>query len=286
MKDADVLGPVGCRYPAQATSTPSPNDAPTVASKLSAERLKTYREADAVVVARLVDPKIAAVLEIHPPIFVHEFSLAIDERIVGAAIPSSPKAHFRSREQAEAFVDGAQVLVGLRRIQENLPAQATDVYEVVAIDPLDAGAVAALRAPVVSEDLAFTVRQVAPAQHIQWTNDYGDGVFELVVENRGAAPITVPSLLRNADGSVDWSALVIRDDADRTLAPSKAKTSGSPVVLAPGASVTHTIDVKPFGLVRPMGGYRAYYSFQVDQLRASSFFYFAMEHHGPLMGSI
>lgn len=283
-------GLVGCRYPAQGTSTPSADatSTPTVASKLSAERLKTYREADAVVVARLVDPKISAVLEIDPPIFIHEISLAVDERVLGVALPSQPTAHFRSREQGEPFAAGAQMLVGLRRIQENLPAQATDVYEVVAIDPLDVGAVASLRAPVVSEDLAFTVRQVAPAQPIQWTNDYGDGVFELVVENRGASPITVPSLLRNADGSVDWSALVIRDDADRALVPSKRKAgaSGTPVVLAPGASIQHTVDVKPLGLLHPMGGYRAYYSFHVDQLRASSFFYFSMNHHGPMMGSL
>jgi hypothetical protein len=57
-----------------------------------------------------------------------------------------------------------------------------------------------------------------------------------------------------------------------------------PLVLAPGARVSARVDVKPFGIEHPMGGARVYYSFAVGGLRASSFFYYFHELHGPQMG--
>ena len=258
--------------------------APTPTSRLTATQLAPYRTADVVVVARLVDPKLTSVAEIHPPILVFELGLAIEDRLLGASLPASLRARFSTREEA-SFADGARVLVGLRRLHESLPEPVPEDFEVVAIDPFDAGAAAALRGPGLSDDLAIQVRQVPPTKHVQWSNTYGDGLFEITITNHGGATRRVPGVSRSSSGELDLSSLVVHDDTGRALRlPGTTSSRGPDLELAPGESLTRTIDVKPLGLVRPLGGYRAYYGFHLGELRASSFFYFDALLHGPHMG--
>ena len=58
------------------------------------------------------------------------------------------------------------------------------------------------------------------------------------------------------------------------------------MTLAPGATLTARVDVKPFGIVHPAGGSRYVYSFGLGELRTSSFFYYLHTLHGPSMGKV
>lgn len=265
------------------TSDPLLNVAPLI---LDVKQLAMWDAADVIVVARLVAPRVASVDEMDPPRIHHEFGLAVERTLSGSALPPGVVVHYS--ESDDVKLEETRMIVALRRVQETLP-QAEERFVAVTLAPADDALAAALEREPLPEGLAFSVRQVPPAVPQQWVNPYGDGEFDLVVENRGATPVVVPGL-ETRGAEIAWSEVVtVRDDADRLLPLPKQAVSGDPVqpvVLGPGQSITTRVDVKPFGLVHPAGGYRAEYSFRVGQLRASSFFYYDHAYHGPRMGKV
>lgn len=269
--------------PVAATTSPIATVKPLALNK---EQRALYDSADVIVVARLVEPRVASVDEMDPPRIHHEFGLAVERTLSGSALPAGAVIHYS--ESDDVKLEETRMVVALRRVQETLP-QAEEHFVAVSLAPADNALAAALEQPALPDGLTLSVRQVPPAAPQQWVNPYGDGEFDLVIENRGAQPIVVPGITsRGAD--VAWSeALTVMDDASRVLHLPKQAVSGGaaqPVVLGPGQSITTRVDVKPFGLVHPAGGYRAAYSFRVGQLRASSFFYYDHAYHGPHMGKV
>jgi hypothetical protein len=133
------------------------------------------------------------------------------------------------------------------------------------------------------EGLSLSVAQV-PAM-VGSPSEYGDGVFELTIENRSRAPIEVPGLSTRGKDVLWADALEVRHEGLTSTLPRPAIAGPSaPLVLAPGAKVTTTLDVKPFGIKRPVGGDRMSYSFGIGPLRTTSWFYYVHTFHGPLMG--
>jgi hypothetical protein len=276
---------------AQAPAVVSPH-APDPAAARAFQRLpeaakKAYLAADLVVVARLEKPRIESILEVAPPIFVHAFDVVVDQRLGGSALPARLSAHWSTRDRAEPWPADVPMIVALTRLEANLKGERTR-YEVVLIEPHTAAleaAIASARAPA-EPTLSWSVRQIAPASVVQWSNEYGDGEFELTLRNDGSGALTVPGLFTSA-GKVHWvEALIVRDEHGREIALSKAgvPAGATPVVLSPGETLATRVDVKPLGLLHPPGGGRVEYSFGLGELRTSSFFYYTHTLHGPLMG--
>lgn len=265
-------------------------------ASLGTELRADYERADAIVVARLVDPKIESVLEIYPPIYVHSFALEIERNLSGMPLPAR-RLSFSSRTREKPFAPGARVIVAVRRVEQTLEAVREDL-EALRVDeatPALEAALAASFAPPAA-GLRLGIAQVPAAKVLKWKNEYGDGVFELTLANDGSAPRVVPGVYVVHEASADrlWldEVLEVREARGERSAPhhlagwaSAARPAGAvPLVLAPGARVSARVDVKPFGIENPMGGARVYYSFAVGGLRASSFFYYFHELHGPQMG--
>ncbi|MBL8717936.1 MAG: hypothetical protein JNL79_18295 [Myxococcales bacterium] len=272
-----------------ASAIASTSSVPTVKpATLDEAQREAFDSADAIVVGTLVAPKIEHVLEIDPPIFVHSFSLALDKRLLGGALPSTVTAvHYSSRDVDKPFAAGARVVVALRRVEGTLPTAVTR-FSALLVAPATPALEAAAAGATAPDGLALAVAQVPAAKVIKWQNEYGDGEFDLTLKNEGKAPLTVPGVYV-VGGKVAWdSALTVRDERGRLLSPSHAALpdGATPLVLAPGATLTHRVDVKPFGLVSPMGGYSPEYSFRVGALRTSSWFYYTHTLHGPKMGKV
>ncbi|MBL9021233.1 MAG: hypothetical protein JNL21_03490 [Myxococcales bacterium] len=284
--------------PASATSTLA-TDAPALAGptsrgdlaawdRLPAPTRRAIDAADLVVTATLSGSKIASVLEVAPPIFVHEFDVVVSERLGGAAVTGPIHAVWETLERETAWSDGVPMVIALRKIEATLPAQGVQ-WDVTFIAPSTSDLVLGVRAARRPADpsLGISIAQVPADRHVQWDNDYGDGLFDLTITNRGGSPVEVPGL-REVDGRVLWDeAIVVRDVAERTLhlgaaSPRPAKA----VVLAPGATLTKRVDVKPLGIVLPVGGGRQHYSFAIGELRVTSFFYYTHGLHGPQMGPV
>jgi hypothetical protein len=241
-----------------------------------------------VVVAKLKAPRITGVLEVYPPIYQHEFELDSPRLLFGTSVPDGGRVTFESKTVSKELEAGKPMIIALRRVRATLPKpeEQLQAIELLPATPeLEAAATSPDTTP--ASGLALSVRQVAPASPIQYQNDYGDGLFDLEIENQGPDPAIVPGLFE-IDGQIAWAnAISILDDAGRRLRlPGSPATKGTPVRLAPGKKLGTRIDVKPFGLVRPAGGYRAYYSFRVEQLRVTSFFYYSDNLHGPRMGKV
>lgn len=263
------------------TSDPLLNVAPRL---LDVVQLELYDRADVIVVGRLVAPHVAGVDEMDPPRIHHEFGVAVERTLSGSPLPQNAVIHYVESEDLK--LGETRMIVALRRVQETLP-DAEERFVAVALAEADDHLAAALEQQPLPDGLAFSVRQVPSPTPQQWINPYGDGEFDLVLENRTASPIVVPGLMTRG-AEIAWNELVtVRDDANRILPLPGGPSSSEPlqpVVLGPGQSITTRVDVKPFGLVHPAGGYRAEYSFRVGQLRASSFFYYDHAFHGPRMG--
>lgn len=269
---------------AAAPSSISSSRQPSVKKSLPKD-LEEYGAADVVVSGMLVEPKIVSVLEVDPPIYVHEFKIAVKGRIAGGSVPATIKATLSSRTQRKPFPANERVLVALMRIEGTLPAPTTR-YEArrvdVATPELEATLASALtKAP---DNLSLAVAQVpAPAGS---PSEYGDGVFELKLRNEGSSPLVVPGVFVAGD-SIQWAnAIEVRDEDGRTLTlPRATVPDGSvPLRLKPQEEVKTTVDVRPFGVVLPIGGGRKTYSFAVGPLRTSSWFYYVHSYHGPMMG--
>lgn len=271
------------------TARRAPRDPHDVAAfaTLSEPARRAYLSADLVVVAHLEEPRIQSILEVAPPIYVHAFDVVVDERLGGGALPERVPAIWSTRDRAEPWVAGKAMLVALQRVEANLQGETTR-YDVTWIEPSSstlAAAVATARSPA-DPALTWSARQLLGANVVKWSNEYGDGEFELTLRNDGDAPVTVPGLFM-AGGTVLWAqALVVRDEHGRELPLSRAPlpAGATPVVLAPGAAIVTTVDVKPLGGLHLPGGGRLTYSFGLGELRTSSFFYFTDTLHGPLMG--
>jgi hypothetical protein len=268
--------------------------APSPSARARFERLpeaqrRAYRDADLIVIAHLDQPRIESILEIAPPIYVHAFDVVTDRRLAGGALPGRVTARLSSQAISEPFAAKQPMIVALRRVTATLE-EATTYYEALSVAPATdelADAIASARTTV-DASLSWTVAQVPPANPQHWSNDYGDGEFDLTLRNDGAAPITVPGLYQ-AGGVVKLSeAIVVRDETGRALPVSKRALpdGATPVTLAPGATLTTRVDVKPFGIVQPAGGSRFIYSFAIGELRTSSFFYYTHTLHGPQMGKV
>lgn len=255
---------------------------PTVSSKKTAR----FDDADVVVIATLNTPRITGVLEVSPPIYQHEFGLDAPRVLFGTNVTAGARVTFESRTASSAFEAGKPMVVAMRRVQATLPSH-EEQLQALEVLPATRELEAAAAGNVLPSGLALSVRQVPPASHIQYQNDYGDGLFELEIENRGNTRATVPGLTEE-NGKVAWAnALTVVDDTGRRLHLSgSASVKGKPVELAPGGKVSTRLDVKPFGLVSPAGGYRAYYSFRIEEMRVTSFFYYFASLHGPQMGKV
>lgn len=260
---------------------------------LGAEQRADYEGADAIVVARLVDPKIESILEIYPPIYVHSFALEIERNLSGMPLPAK-RLTFSSRAQEKPFAAGARMIVAVRRVEQTLEGVHEDLeaLRVDAATPALEAALAASFAPP-ADGLRLAIAQVPAAKVLKWRNEYGDGVFELTFANDASAPRAVPGVYvvhePSGDRVVLDEALEVREErsAAHHLAgwAKGARPAGAvPLVLAPGAKASARVDVKPFGITNPMGGARVYYSFALGGLRASSFFYYTHDLHGPQMG--
>lgn len=272
-----------------ASAIASTSSAPTVKpATLDKEQREAFDAADAIVVGTLVTPKLDHVLEIDPPIFVHSFSVAVDKRLLGGALPPTiADVHYSSRSVDKPFAAGARVVVALRRVEGTLPSPVTR-FSALLVAPATPALEAAAAGATAPDGLALNVAQVPAAKVIKWQNEYGDGEFDLTLENKGKAPLTVPGVFV-VGGKIAWdNALTVRDERGRLSSPTHTALpdGATPLVLAPGATVTHRVDVKPFGLVSPMGGYSPEYSFRVGALRTSSWFYYTHTLHGPKMGKV
>jgi len=258
-----------------------------LAAGLSDEARVAFDRADVIVAGKLEGARIQSILEVDPPIYVHAFDIVVDRRLSGGETPVRFHATLTSRDLPNAFEDAKPVLVAVRRVQSTLP-NASETFEATWVSPgsTELEASLARTRSVLPDGLRWSVAQVPASKPIQWQNDYGDGVFRLTLSNDGPVAIELPGLVQQ-DGAVQWtSAVSVRDDAGRELRPRRAPKSGaSPVVLQPGASIATIVDVKPFGIERPAGGSRYYYSFGLGDLRTSSFFYYTHELHGPQMGA-
>jgi len=256
---------------------------------LPAKQRAAYENADAIVVATMVAPKIDSVLEIAPPIFVHSFGLAIEKSLSGMPLPAS-RLTFSSRDRDKPFVAGARVIVAVRRVEQTLEGVREDL-SAIRVDeatPALETAIADAFTPA-PDEVRIAIAQVAPSKHVQWQNDYGDGLFDLTLTNEGKTPRTIPGLYvvheSKGDRILFDEAIDIREEGRSLhLSHPPRPSTATPLVLAPGSSVTTRIDVKPLGIVNPAGGSRVYYSFGVGALRKSSFFYYFDSLHGPQMG--
>ncbi|NUP08259.1 MAG: hypothetical protein HOW73_19590 [Polyangiaceae bacterium] len=260
----------------------------TRVARLGEEGQKALERADIIVVGTLEGARIEAILEVEPPIYVHEFDVIVERRLSGGSTPQRVRASIRGRAFSEPFKNGEPVIVGLRHIEGTL-VKAENEYVATWITPSDAQLEAAIASAhaVLPDGLKWSVAQVPPAKVVQWSNEYGDGLFQLTLHNDGAAAVEVRGLFEQG-GDVQWAnALTVRDESGRELRlPSNPmKKDAKPVVLAPGASISTVVDVKPFGIAHPAGGSRFYYSFGLGDLRTSSFFYYLHTLHGPMMGS-
>lgn len=252
---------------------------------LTKEQKQAFDAADVVAVATITDARIDTILEIAPPIYVHAITLTIDKRLAGGATPGTLSVRWSTRAMPEPLVAGTKVVVALTHVVGTLPDPA-DRWSARAIEPATPALEAAVVGKTAPDGLVLTVAQVPAATVLKWQNESGDGEFDLTVRNAGKTALTVPGV-HVVGGVVQWAnAVSIHDDQHRTLAPAHAPLPDGavPLVLAPGASVTHRFDVKPFGLVQPAGGYNAEYSFRVGALRTSSWFYYTHTLHGPKMG--
>jgi len=263
----------------------SPADSAVFARLPEATR-RAFENADVVVSATLADARIDSVLEVAPPIYVHRFDVVVAERLGGARTPDRVSAYWQTRDVPEALPNGKPMLVALKKIEGTLPTTETTWETMVAIEatPELERAIASQRSAA-DEALSISVAQVPSVKTLQWQNDYGDGEFDLTIKNEGSSPVTVPHLFKAA--GVLWNAaIVVRDQQGTAHEPANAglPDGAQPVTLAPGASLTTRVDVKPFGVVNPAGGARYYYSFSVGELRVSSFFYYTDSLHGPMMG--
>ncbi|HTJ83397.1 MAG TPA: hypothetical protein VL400_16875, partial [Polyangiaceae bacterium] len=80
----DVAATDASATPSPLAPMPRPEASPAdraAYAKLPEETRRAIENADVVVAATLADAKIASVLEIAPPIFVHEFDVVVAERI-------------------------------------------------------------------------------------------------------------------------------------------------------------------------------------------------------------
>jgi hypothetical protein len=232
-------------------------------------------------------PRITGVLEVSPPIYQHEFGLDAPRTLLGTSVAAGSRVTFESTTASTAFEAGKPMIVALRRVQANLPKH-EDLLEAIEVLPATPALEAEATGHALPSGLTISIRQLPPAKHLQYQNDFGDGIFELELENQGKTAAIVPGLVQR-NGKPDWAnALIVVDDTNRKLRlPSgRASPPGTPVELAPGAKLSTRIDVKPFGLVSPAGGYRAYYSFRVEELRVTSYFYYSDRLHGPQMGKV
>ncbi len=284
---------------APSPTAPPPSDAPVAGApshsararfdRLPEAQRRAYRDADLIVVARLDQPRIDSILEIAPPIYVHAFDVVTDRRLAGGALPDRVTAHLSSREITEPFAAKKPMIVALRRVTATLE-EGTTYYQATSVEPASdelADAIASARTTV-DASLSWTVSQVPPANPQRWSNDYGDGEFDLTLRNDGTAPRRVPGLYEVGGVVKLAEAIVVRDETGRALPVSKTPlpAGAKPVTLAPGATLTARVDVKPFGIVHPAGGSRYVYSFGLGELRTSSFFYYLHTLHGPSMGKV
>lgn len=258
--------------------------APAVAG-LTAEEAKAFEQADVIVGGKIVAAKIDAVLEVSPPIYVHVIELEVDRRFAGAKTPERIVTKYSTRDVPEPFAVGKRAILALQHVEANLvePENHFEANAVVYAHP-DIETSLEKRRVAIPDQLALHIEQVPAARVYKWQNEYGDGVFKLTLTNQGAQPIEVDGLYED-DGLVRWeNALLVREQGrNLMLKSSPLSAKARPLVLAAGASVETTVDVKPLGLVNPAGGYRVYYSFGLGDLRTSSFFYYSHELHGPMM---
>ncbi|MFO0564932.1 MAG: hypothetical protein U0263_04675 [Polyangiaceae bacterium] len=260
---------------ARAPAPALPDAGPSASPALSAEDRALLERADILVVANLDSPRITSVLESYPGISIHEFRLDHPKTLFGTPVPHGTVVEFQSETITRPLPAGKPMLVALRREQSTLPSR-EERFAAMDVVPSTPEREARLRQATAPDGVALSVEQVAPAKVVRFENEYGDGLFDVVLENRGKATVEVPD---------PASALVVVDDHGRQLRAAHQKPSRT-LTLEPGKSIRARVDVKPFGLVSPAGGYRAYYSFRVDPFRATSFFYYTDRLHGPLMGKI
>ena len=302
-----MIATIGCRGGKQAvvrdeapTAPPDPSFPPFRA--LPDAQRADYEVADAIVVARLVNPKQEGMLLSKPPIYGHSFDVSVDKQLAGAPFPHVG-LRFSSRDPvyANPFVAGSRMVVAVRVIEQTLKGPDVLVM-VIRLDPATPALVAAVGGAFrpAPYGLRMTIAQVPPLKLDPYRNDYGDGLFDLTIINDGKEMQVVPGVyvVRAPKGDevffdealeirriFDPAFEVRRDEHVMHVAHVRRPVDAIPLELLPGESVTKRVDVKPLE-PNPIGfsGSRLYYSFGIGSLKRSSFFFCYGMMHGPLMG--
>jgi len=141
------------------------------------------------------------------------------------------------------------------------------------------------RGSKVPDDVVMSVRQVAPAKPIRFSNPYGDGRFEITLTNTGQTQARLDDLLSTGTGAsrrILWSeSLVVLHLKNTELHPSARPlpADAAAVVLQPGESVSTVVDMLPLDSIVNHGGARIRLTFAIGNRSVSSFFYYASSLH-------
>jgi hypothetical protein len=136
------------------------------------------------------------------------------------------------------------------------------------------------------EGITLIVEQIPPANPMKFKNDYGDGLFRVIVTNTTGKKATIPALLMNERGEVLWAdSLFLTVNGKPVFLTNAGKvTAGTkPVTLEAGAKLVGEINTLASTYADwPRGGSRVNFQFQLGEKGASNFFYYYSQWHDGL----
>jgi hypothetical protein len=135
------------------------------------------------------------------------------------------------------------------------------------------------------EGIEMKVEQIPPKERQEFKNPFGDGQFKITIANTGKMAVTVPALIKDGD-EIRWheSLVIVCRDKPYLLPSTGALNKPLPVELAPGESVSTTVDTLLLDgdVPWPRGGSRIMFTFALGETAADNFFYYFSNLHDAM----